>query len=103
MADEKTPETHHCLAESMEEFCFSRLGILKTLWNKNMTAYAERRGILTPCQLGFRSYFPAQDANSCSFESMPREIENRIVHAAQVIHKKIDSLSHFILTKNCIT
>ena len=69
--------------------------------HKQITAYAENCGILTPLQFGFRSEVSAQDGILCFIETIQHEIEiGNIVHAVLLdLSKSFDSLSHQILRK----
>ena len=75
--------------------------ILEKCLHKQITAYAESRGILTPLQFGFRSKVSAQDAILYFIETIQHEIEiGNIVHAVLLdLSKAFDSLSHQILLK----
>ena len=74
---------------------------LEKCLHKQITAYAESRGILTPFQFGFRSKVSAQDAILYFIETIQHEIEiGNIVHAVLLdLSKAFDSLSHQILLK----
>ena len=78
---------------------FSKL--LEKCLHKQITAYAESRGIHTLLQFGFRSKFSAQDAILYFIEKIQSEIEiGNIVHAVLLdLSKALDSLSHQILLK----
>ena len=73
--------------------------ILEKSLHKQITAYAENRGMLTLLQFGFRSKVSAQDAILCFIETIQYEIEiGNIVHAVLLdLPKAFDSLSHHIL------
>ena len=70
--------------------------ILEKCLHKQLTAYAENRGKLTPLQFGFRSKVSAQDVILYFIETIQYEIETgNIVHAVLLdLSKAFDSLSH---------
>ena len=75
--------------------------MLEKCLHKQITAYAENRGLLKPLQFGFRSKVSAQDAILCSIEAIKCEIRiGNTVHAVLLdLSKAFDSLSHQILKK----
>ena len=73
--------------------------ILEKCLHKQITAFAENRGMLTPLQVGFRSKDSAQEAVLYFIETIQYEIEiGNIVHAVLLdLSKAFDSLSDQIL------
>ena len=75
--------------------------ILEKCLHKQITADAEKRGILTPLQFGFLLRVSTQDAILYFIETIQHEIAiGNIVHAVLLdLSKTFDSLSHQILLK----
>ena len=75
--------------------------ILEKCLHKQITAYAESRGLLTLLQFGFRSEVSAQDSILYFIETTQHEIEiENIIPAVLLdLSKALDSISHQILLK----